>query len=123
VDKKIKGKIIIALRKLTFAYPPRNSVRKRAKIGPASFQCELCSRKVYEGTRNIETIGIDGLEKGKIVIDHLDPVVPIEGFPNKTWDWNIFIERLFCEEEGLQAICKSCHDNKTKQESELRRKK
>ena len=32
MDKKTHGKIISALRKLTYAYPPRNEVKKAAKV-------------------------------------------------------------------------------------------
>lgn len=27
-----------------------------------------------------------------------------------------FVERLFCEIDGLQVLCNNCHDLKTKQE-------
>jgi len=50
-------------------------------------------------------------------VDHIDPVIPINGF--ETWDE--VINRLFCEVEGYQAICKTCHDDKTKKENDKRR--
>lgn len=49
--------------------------------------------------------------------DHITPIVPVTGFD--TWDSTI--ERLFCEAEGLQALCVDCHAVKTKAENEERR--
>jgi hypothetical protein len=50
--------------------------------------------------------------------DHITPIVPVTGFD--TWDNTI--DRLFCEIEGLQALCVDCHAVKTKEENEERRK-
>jgi len=126
MDKKTHGKIIAALRKLTFAYPPRNAVKKRQKVAPASYTCESCDLVVYEGKRNLEDTGIledfPNAIKGKVHVDHKIPTIPIEGFKNVEWDWNEYIENMFCGEEGLQLLCKECHDKKTKKENELRRK-
>ena len=45
-------------------------------------------------------------------VDHVQPVVnPLTGFES----WDVFIDRLFCEQDNLQAICKACHKIKTKQ--------
>jgi len=49
--------------------------------------------------------------------DHITPIVPVTGFD--TWDSTI--DRLFCEAEGLQALCVDCHAVKTKAENEERR--
>lgn len=51
------------------------------------------------------------------MVDHCTPVVTTtEGFV----DWNTFIANLFCEEDNLQAICSSCHDEKSAKEREER---
>jgi 5-methylcytosine-specific restriction endonuclease McrA len=48
-----------------------------------------------------------------IQVDHAIPVVdPEVGFV----DWNTFIERLFCPQENLSVLCKTCHENKTNSE-------
>ena len=53
-------------------------------------------------------------------VDHIDPVVdPHKGFIN----WDNVIERLFCEEDGLQVLCKKCHDEKTKKEKAVDRER
>jgi 5-methylcytosine-specific restriction endonuclease McrA len=51
--------------------------------------------------------------------DHIIPVVGPEGFTT----WDEYIERLYCEAEGFQILCKACHAKVTKEEQEERRKK
>jgi len=49
-------------------------------------------------------------------VDHIQPVVdPYVGFQG----WDTLIERLFCEVDNLQVLCKPCHDRKTKREKEV----
>lgn len=51
-----------------------------------------------------------------VQVDHITPVVdPNLGFTS----WDEIIDRMFCEKENLQVLCKICHDNKTKQEREI----
>jgi len=127
MNPKFKGKIINAIRKLSFNYPPRNSVKKRMKRGPATFECEHCSVWIYEGTKDLskqlETLDCKppkALVKGRTNMDHKEPVVPLESFKRGSWDWDEFINRLFCEEEGFQLLCAKCHDIKTKEEDKKR---
>ena len=48
-----------------------------------------------------------------VEVDHVLPVVdPLRGFVT----WDIFIDRLFCEADNLQVLCKSCHLIKSNQE-------
>ena len=52
----------------------------------------------------------------KIAIDHIDPVVPPEGFPSNADMWQrimIFLKRLWCDKSNLQRVCSDCHDKKT----------
>lgn len=53
-------------------------------------------------------------------VDHILPAVdPIVGFTS----WDEFINRLFCEQENLQAICKPCHKVKSAKERKIRNEK
>ena len=55
--------------------------------------------------------------KKDIQVDHDIPVIdPIKGFE----DWNIFVERLFCDPENLKLLCKPCHKVKTDEEKRVR---
>lgn len=51
--------------------------------------------------------------------DHINPVVPLDGFDS----WDDYIERLFCEVDKFQVLCKSCHSIKTKAENAERRQR
>lgn len=49
-----------------------------------------------------------------VEVDHIIPVVdPKVGFV----DWNTFIDRMFCERDNYQVLCKPCHKKKTKEEN------
>lgn len=51
--------------------------------------------------------------KGKdISVDHITPAGSLNNFE----DLPGFVERLFCGEDGLQVLCKNCHDKKTLEE-------
>jgi hypothetical protein len=124
MDKGTKGKIINSVRKLTYAYPPRNNAKSRQKVAPATFECVECETWIYEGVRDLTTLDLKppkGLIKGKIYMDHIEPVIPLSGFLRGSWDWNEYLERMFCETEGFQAICYDCHKNKTYLEDQIRK--
>ena len=87
-----------------------------AKKPHVRFECAIC-HKLFKGT--------------EIACDHIDPVIDIEeGFE----DWNVFVDRLWCEEDNLQMVCSyklkynelhdgitSCHNIKTAEENALRK--
>ena len=55
-----------------------------------------------------------------VQVDHILPVVsPTQGFVS----WDLFIDRIFCEKENLQVLCKLCHKVKTEEEKAERKKK
>ncbi len=63
--------------------------------------------------------------QSKMAADHIEPVIPINGFKNEGflgYDWNALIQRLYCEIDGFQALCKICHKEKTKLERENRKR-
>lgn len=124
MEAKWRGRIISALRRLTFSYPPRNVAKAKQKIGPAIYTCIKCNTCIYEGTsnKNFEKLKIDypGLIKGKLHMDHLDPCIPLAGFKSDYFDWTTFINNMFCEESNFQGICSSCHKDKTDKEKKRR---
>jgi 5-methylcytosine-specific restriction endonuclease McrA len=66
------------------------------------FQCNICKQD---------------FPQTQIQMDHIEPVVdPKVGFVN----WDTYIERMFCPEDNLQAICKACHQIKTNKEKKER---
>lgn len=55
-----------------------------------------------------------------VQVDHIEPVVdPKKGFVS----WDSFINRIFCEIENLQVLCKADHKIKTSLEKLERKKK
>ena len=53
-----------------------------------------------------------------VQVDHIKPVVdPKKGFIS----WDVFIDRMFCDEDNLQVLCKACHDKKTTKEREVKK--
>jgi 5-methylcytosine-specific restriction endonuclease McrA len=47
-----------------------------------------------------------------VQIDHIVPCGSLRSYN----DLPIFVERLFCEPDGLQVLCKPCHQEKTNEE-------
>jgi hypothetical protein len=100
--------VVGGLRALSRKWGPRNeSLAKaftRTKVNSATgrlakhYKCARC----------------EGEFPGKMVAaDHIEPVVdPVDGFVS----WDIFIDRLLCEVDGYQILCKNCHDKKTAEE-------
>lgn len=89
--------------------PKRNKKGDLAKKPSVQYQCQVCGAWV---------------SSTKIAVDHIDPVIPLTGFPvthSGKKDWNVFIDRLWCDKANLQRICDDCHNKKTKQERDLRK--
>lgn len=85
-------------------WPPKYECVKLAEVGvkinkasgrkAKHFKCAKC-KKDWPRT--------------KIQVDHKDPI-------GSCATWDEFVERLFCEVENLQVLCKTCHSIKTKKE-------
>lgn len=55
----------------------------------------------------------------QVQVDHIMPIVPMDGHDS----WDKFIERLFCEDNGLQVLCGECHSKKTTIENAERKRR
>ena len=105
--------LVSLLRSGTRRWPPKYEALANAyietRINPKSgrlakhYQCAICS---------------GAFTSTSMEIDHIKPVVGAEGFTT----WDSFIERLFCPVENLQAVCKTCHKEKTKREAAERKR-
>lgn len=112
---RFKSFITSALRTATRRWPPKYKALKDACIGRQvnkatnklayHYKCAHC-RKLF-------------VQKD-VQVDHIDPVVaPHVGFEG----WDIFIDRMFCEKNNLQVLCKTCHSVKTQLEKKERIKR
>jgi len=105
---KQKAFCIAALRRASYRWPGRYTAMKVAHVDRNAYKCAKCE-------------GI--FPKKEIRLDHIDPVVPVEGFElRKDFDLHEFAERLLVEESGFQVLCDSCHSEKTKGENAERKK-
>jgi 5-methylcytosine-specific restriction endonuclease McrA len=96
-------KIRTALRKAWLYYPSRQVIKERERVIVVGekhrfeYPCANCG----------------GLFKDREVdVDHIIPAGSLQT------DANSYLERLFCEPEELQILCKPCHKAKTKRERE-----
>lgn len=76
-----------------------NGPNKRLKF---EYQCNICKNWFPEKHINV---------------DHITPA----GSLMSSDDLKGFVERLFCEEVGLQIACSGCHNKKTQKEKAVRK--
>ena len=89
-------------------YETLNAAKTEKKINEKTgrlaqhFRCEVCQQEFT--AKDME-------------VDHILPAVdPSVGFTT----WDEFINRLFCEQDNLQAICTGCHKIKSSTERKIR---
>jgi 5-methylcytosine-specific restriction endonuclease McrA len=116
----LQAKVFAALRKVFKSYPPyketldecKEEYFEKSKHGKdlrrVHYRCSSCK---------------EFFKKPDFVVDHIEPVIPVEGLPQRDGlpDFNVYAVRLFCEKENLQGLCKTCHDKKSKAENKDRR--
>lgn len=102
----IKG----ALRNASNRWGPKFSVLKKARVERGKYLC--AGYGVHSHVVPVSSIQ-HGRRGRNISVDHIRPIIdPKHGFIS----WDEVIKRMFCEEDGLQVLCKACHDLKTKEE-------
>lgn len=107
VNRRLFARSPLVLEKLEESrreFPRYKKDGTRAKKNWVKRQCEVCQQWV---------------SSTKITVDHIDPVVPPEGFPPDSDMWDrimIFLKRLWCDKSNLQRICNDCHAKKTHKE-------
>ena len=103
----------------------RSGLRQKSRWWKPITECKLASRRPYSGPLKRQKFEYQCNEckqwfpEKKINVDHITPA----GELNCAQDLPGFVERLFCEKNGLQTLCSDCHDVKTKQEKQLKKKK
>lgn len=102
-DKRFRSFLIKILRQASYLWAPRSNALKAARVGYGKYECAEC-----------KTI----TSRKEIAIDHIEPVIKVEGFDS----WNEVIDRMFCEEDGFQILCHSCHKEKSMEELQHRKR-
>ncbi len=110
----IKG----GLRQLTRRWAPISECMKDARVSRGLYECAQCKNHVPP------TVKVGMKRVKNVAVDHIDPIIdPHKGFTT----WDECINRMFCEKENLQVLCKDCHDEKSLEEraiaSETRKRK
>ena len=96
-------------------FPPKWKALKAASLGRL---INKRSGRLAEHYRCAECL--EPFVARDVQVDHINPVVdPAKGFE----DWPTYMERLYCEADNLQVLCKPCHKDKTNEERKERKKK
>ena len=91
------------LRRASFHWKPRTEALQKARVERGKYKCAMCGELF--GPKEVD-------------IDHIHPVVdPRVGFTG----FNDYIERLFCDADQFQILCRNgCHPAKCRLEDSLR---
>jgi len=90
------------LRRKTTSWKPRNEAIKRAS---RRYVGENKRRKI-----EVQCAKCEGwFARDQIEVDHIIEAGSLKSFA----DLPSFVERLFCEVDGFQVLCKNCHNLKT----------
>jgi len=113
-EARFRAFIISALRAHMKRFPPKWKALKAAMVG------KKVNKRSGRLAEHYLCASCGGFFVARDVqVDHIDPVVsPEEGFQ----DWWTYMNRLYCEAENLQVLCKSCHKDKTNAERKERMK-
>ena len=103
-----------ALRNASVRWPPRYTVLSEACVGTKVNVKSGRMAKHYKCNRCQ-----DEFPAKDVQVNHIIPVVPIEGFTS----WDDTIKRMFCEKDKLEVLCIPCHRLVTDEENKSRRAK
>ena len=113
-EARFRAFIISALRAHMKRFPPKWKALKAAMVG------KKINKRTGRLAEHYLCASCGGFFVARDVqVDHIDPVVsPEEGFQ----DWWTYFNRLYCEADNLQVLCKQCHKEKTNAERKERMK-
>lgn len=100
------------LRAATRKWAPIQKCKKRAHVARGLYRCDGCGQEVtptyYDEDKR--------KRMKNIFVDHTVPIIdPAVGFTT----WDECIERMFCDSDNLQLLCKECHSVKSREEIEI----
>lgn len=94
---------------------PKHTVKKEAWVSRGVYRCVGHKKRWHHVS---VTIKVKGKRVNNVFVDHITPVIdPLVGFES----WDATIQRMFCDSDNMQVLCKVCHDKKTKEERDIRK--
>lgn len=127
---KLKGRVIGMCRSDFKKSPMYDIAMKRAFLGKTVYRCviENCDFRLYTGVsvKNFEALKeeyptlIKGTLRKHMQMDHVESVIPYDK-TTKDMSLDELLPRIYCHEDNLQYICKSCHKEKTSKEARVRK--
>lgn len=98
----------------------RSALRQKSRWWKPITQCKQNARRAYKGPNKRQKFEYQckyceqWFPEKRVNVDHIIPA----GTLRTAADLPGFVERLFCEIDGLQVLCSNCHDEKTKIEKQ-----
>lgn len=96
-EARFWGFIRSALRHAFTKWGPKHAAKKDAKVAYNTYKCAACD---------------DTFASKDVEVDHIVPAGSLKTYE----DLPGFVERMFCEKQGFQVLCKDCHQLKTNNE-------
>ena len=100
-EARFFGFIRSALRSAFMRRAPKHEAKRLSKLAYNQYECAEC--KGVFANKEVE-------------VDHLVPAGSLKTYD----DLPGFVERMFCEADGFQVLCKPCHQAKTNEERKSR---
>lgn len=102
----------------------RSALRQKSRWWKPIAECKKLAKRVYKGPLKRQKFEYqcnqckNWFPDKKVAVDHIIPAGELNDFN----DIPGFVQRLFCEIDGLQVLCENCHSMKTKEERENKNK-
>lgn len=111
-EARYRSFIVSMLRRSSARWGPKNEAKRDAR-----YPTKLLNRKTGRYAFHGKCAGCGEMfPETTLAVDHIDPVIdPHVGFV----DWDTYIARMYCEKEGFQVLCQSCHKEKTDKERQI----
>jgi hypothetical protein len=100
----------------------RSALRQKSRWWKPIGECKKLARRVYKGKNKRQKWEYlcnkckQWYKSDQVNVDHIEPA----GSLNCSNDLPSFVDTLFCEQDNLQVLCKTCHDQKTQLEKQLK---
>lgn len=98
----------------------RSGLRSKSQRWPPRYQVLNGNRKRVQGKRHRYehqcAICEGWFKQSDVEVDHIEPCGSLKSYD----DLPGFVEKLFCEPEGLRILCKTCHKKITKGERDAK---